>query len=154
MISQNKITGFLVNAAPYIFLVGLFFCFLDKILFGEESIWLPLLFVVLLMGGVLLILYLAPPRAAYNSNVNEFSLPYKYILTENGFSVGREVYDENKYIPYSSLFAVYDAEDSFYFAGSENSYIILKNGISRSGITLIQSFLQAKIGAKYVKIKD
>lgn len=154
MLALNKFHRFFLNASPYIFLTGLFFCFLDMIIFKEESIGPLFLIIVLLMGVFMLMLYLAPPRAAYNANKKEFSLPYKYILTEKGFSVGRENYDEETFIPYSNINLIFESETAFYFGYQQKTCIIEKSGFSGDNVSLLSRALKAENPRKYNEIKD
>ena len=153
MLARNGLNGFMLKASPYIFVTGLFFCFLDMIVFKEDSMGPIYLIIVLLMGGFMLMLYVAPPRAAYKANAKEFSLPYKYIFTEKGFSVGREEYDENGFIPYSNISLIFESETAFYFGYQRKTCIIEKANIPDGKSELLSSVLKAENPRKYSKIK-
>ncbi len=153
MVSMNKINGFFLKASPYIFLTGLFFCFLDMILFKEDSVGPLLLIVVLLMGAFMVMLYVAPPRAVYKANEKEFSLPYKYIFTEKGFSVGRENFNEEMFIPYSNLNLIFESETAFYFGYQRKTCIVEKSNFPDGKAALLSSVLKAENPRKYSKIK-
>lgn len=154
MVSLNKVHNFFLKASPYIFLTGVFFCFLDMIIFKEDSVGPLFLIIVLLMGGFMLMLYLAPPRAAYKANEKDFSLPYKYIFTEKGFSVGRENYDEETFIPYSNINMIFESETSFYFGYQRKTCIIEKSGFPDGKVALLSNALKSENPRKYSKIKE
>lgn len=153
MVSRNKVNGFLLKASPYIFLTGLFFCFLDMIIFKEDSVGPLFLIIVLLMGAFMLTLYLVSARAVYKANERDFSLPYKYIFTEKGFSVGRGNFNELVFIPYSDINLVFESETAFYFGYHHRTCIVEKSGFSEEQTALLSSVLKAENPRKYSKIK-
>ncbi len=154
MMCRNKITAVLMKLSPYIFVTGVFFCLLDMVLFKDESIGVPLLTVVLFMGGFMLLLYYGQPRAVYNAGKNEFSLPYKYIFNEKGFYVGRENFDRDFFVPYSNIGIIFESESSFYFGYSSKTYIIEKSCMDSSQIDFLSNKLKTENSGKYIKIKD
>ncbi len=154
MRSLNKVNGFMLKASPYIFLTGVFFCLLDMIIFKEDSVGPLFLIIVLLMGAFMLMLYFAPPRAAFKAHEKEFSLPYKYIFTEKGFSVGREDFNEEVFIPYSNINLIFESETAFYFGYQHKTCIIEKSGFPDGKAALLSSALKAENPQKYSEIKD
>ena len=154
MMCRNKITAVFMKLSPYIFLTGVFFCLLDMILFESDSIGIPLLVVVLLMGAFMLLLYYGQPRAVYNAGKNEFSLPYKYIFNENGFYVGRENFDREFFVPYSNIGIIFESDSSFYFGYSRKTFIIEKNCMENSQAEFLSSKLKSENSKKYIRIKD
>ena len=93
----------LIELSPYLFLTGLFFCLLNMIVYKDDELNGLFMVVVILLGLIMVFLYIVPPRSAYNIMKREFSLPYKYLFTEKGFSVGRSEYDTEKFIEYKNL---------------------------------------------------
>lgn len=154
MMCRNRFTALLMKMSPYIFVTGVFFCLLDMILFKEDSIGVPLLTVVLLMGVFMLLLYYGQPRAVYNAGKKEFSLPYKYIFNENGFYVGRESFDKECFVPYSNIGIIFESDSSFYFGYSRKTFIIEKSCMDDSQVDFLSKRIQSENPKKYIKIKD
>lgn len=153
MMCRNKITAVLVKLSPYIFVTGVFFCLLDMVIFKEESVGVPFLTVVLLMGLFMLFLYYGQPRAVYNANKNEFSLPFKYIYTENGFFVGRESFERELFVPYGNLEVIYEFDDAFYFGYMRKTYVVEKKLMGSEEVDFLSSKLKSENSRKYVRLK-
>ena len=154
MMCRNKITAFLIKLSPYIFITGVFFCLLDMVIFKEESVGVPFLAVVLLMGLFMLFLYYGQPRAVYNANKNEFSLPIKYIYTENGFYVEEESFEKEIFVPYGNLDVVYEFDDAFYFGYMEKTFIVEKKLLSIEQSEFLSNKLKAENPQKHIKLKS
>jgi len=154
MMCRNKITAFFMKASPYIFITGVFFCLLDKVVFKSESIWLQMLLVVLLMGLFMLLLYYGQPRAVYKSNQNEFSLPYKYIFTQNGFYVGRENFEREFFVPYRNVVVAYEFDNAFYLGYMRKTFILEKSIFNSEQCEFLSGKLKSENPEKYVEIEE